>query len=91
MAVIEGRRVEGGPKLPLWLLVFAALPMGLVAIGRLFGFLAGGAAFAVNQQVARSALPRPLKILAMLAITAAATFAFLALALLLGIATAPLE
>ena len=54
------------PGIPAPLLVVAALPMGLVAVGGALGGALGGLAFAGNIALARSKLPMPVRVLVML-------------------------
>ena len=69
---VNGVKHALGPKVHTGLMVVAALPLGLIAVGGLLGGLCGGAAFGVNSSIARSDLNPALKIAAMLAVGCAA-------------------
>lgn len=83
---IDGAKHELGPKIPVILLILAALPMGLVAVGGLVGGLCGGLAFGVNQSIARSTLATPVKVISILAIGSSAVIGFFVFATMLSLA-----
>lgn len=82
---VDGRLIEVGKSIPIWLVVVAMLPIGLVGVGEALGGGLGGAGAAANLGVARSSLKLPAKLAIMIGIAALAvgTYAVIA-ALLLG-------
>ncbi|MFT7623921.1 MAG: hypothetical protein ACI9WU_003107 [Myxococcota bacterium] len=77
---LDGRLIEQGQPIPLWLVVLAMLPVGLAGVGGALGGLCGGAAAGLNLTVARNKKPTPIKAAIMLASTATATAVWLAAA-----------
>jgi Septum formation len=73
----DGSEFALDPPRPMWETVLAFLPIGLVAVGGLIGGGVGGAAAAGNIAISRSDLRTPVRIGAMLALSAAAVVAWL--------------
>jgi hypothetical protein len=73
----DGSEFALDPPRPLWETVLAFLPIGLVAVGGLIGGGVGGAAAAGNIAISRSDLRTPVRIGAMLALSAVAVVAWL--------------
>jgi len=87
--VVNGRKYTVGPKIPIALLIAAALPFVLVPLGGLLGGACGGLAFAINQQIARSALPVWLRALLILGVGGAAFVTFLVVVTVLHVVLGP--
>lgn len=85
---VKGPGLDGrvGDPIPLALGILAFLPFALVAVGGAIGGLMGGLGWAVNQQIARSDLPLPIRVALMLGVTLAAGAAWLVLAVGLQLA-----
>jgi hypothetical protein len=76
----DGSQIALDPPRPPWETVLTILPVGLVAVGGLIGGAIGGAAAAVNMAISRSDLRTPMRVAAMLAVTAVAAVGWFAIA-----------
>ena len=85
----DGNQFALDPPRPLWETVLAFLPVGLVAIGGLIGGAFGGLAAAGNIAISRSNLQTPVRIAAMLALSAMAGGAWLVIAFTLAVGSIP--
>ncbi len=83
----DGSQFALDPPRPLWETALAFLPVGLVAVGGLIGGGLGGAAAAGNIAISRSDLRTPVRIAAMLAVSAVAVVVWFALSLAFASAT----
>ncbi len=83
---IDGVKHPVGPKVPFALMLVAALPLGLIAVGGLLGGLCGGLAFGLNSSVARSDRSTVAKVAIMLALGMLAGGLFFAIAIPINIA-----
>ena len=80
----DGSEFALDPPRPLWETVLAFLPVGLVAVGGLIGGAFGGAAAAGNLAISRSDLRTPVRIGAMVALSAIAVVAWLVVSVTLA-------
>jgi hypothetical protein len=79
---VNGRLIEVGKAIPIWLLVLAMLPIGLVGVGGALGGGLGGAGAAANLGVARSSLKLAAKLAIMIGIAALAVGSYAVIAAL---------
>ena len=86
----DGSEFALDPPRPLWETVLAFLPVGLVAIGGLIGGAFGGAAAAGNIAISRSDLRTPVRIAAMVALSAAAVVAWFVISITLATGLFPI-
>jgi hypothetical protein len=86
----DGSRIALDPTRPLWETILAILPVGLVAVGGLIGGAFGGAAAAGNFAISRSDLRTPVRVAAMLAVTALAVVAWFVIARTIATSLSPI-
>lgn len=86
----DGGQIALDPPRPAWETVLTLLPVGLVAVGGLVGGAIGGAAAAGNMAISRSDLRTPVRVAAMLAVTAVAAVGWFAIARTLANTLSPI-
>jgi hypothetical protein len=79
------------PAVPRALMVLAAVPLLLVALGGLLGALIGGVAAALNMVVARTRLGVPARVAAMLGLTVVAVVVYIAVVIALTVTITSVE